>query len=238
MRSVLAWIPAVACACTPDADEPAQPLELDIVISDDAVTVYTSASDLAASECLGQDMFPAPGTTTWINDIVQCKQGELRSCLTSLSLQLGGSWVAGHINAGRAMRVEGSVGAAGGGELLIAGCGGSAAIELPAVIAPQPTLTVVEDPVTLALTATWTATPPAASAVIAVVNNFWGEAVHVTASPYTYPGRSGEPLGAFRSVVLQAFAPPTVVPTSFGPARIWTGGSAVVVVEETATHIP
>jgi len=236
-----AILPAALSSCasqgTP-ADAPPVQLSLDVVITDEEVTLYTNGSDLDQTDCDGQSVFPAPGMTAYLSDTFGCTQ-PVRTCLTSVSVRLGATEVlAPYLHPGREITLEGSVAAAGGGELRLEGCGDSAVIGLPVVSAPRPTLSVVEDPVSLALTSTWSATPDAASALIEVINSTWGDAAHVTASPYLYAGRSGVSLGAYRVVALRAFAAPTVVSTSFGAARIWTAGSTFVIVEETATHIP
>jgi hypothetical protein len=226
----------LVCSCAsevaPPPDARPLPLDLNVVITGDAVTVYTNGSDLGATDCIGLDVFPAPGTTAWIADSVTCRDGGVTSCLTTISLRIGSTETPANISPGRRLKVTGHIGPAADGELVVEGCGGTASIALRAVAAPQPTLGVVEDPVTRALTATWSASPTAASAVIEVVNGTLTDTAHVTASPYTYLGQQGVTLAPFRAVHLTTLAPPTVVPTTFGPVRIWTGESALVVVEE------
>jgi hypothetical protein len=218
------------CSCAPDAafvpaDGPPTPLQIDVVITD-YVTVYTSGSDLNDADCLGQMVFPPPGMTAQISDVVQCKHGSPRSCLTKVSLQIGATeHVEPHIHPGRRIGFDVDLAAAGRGELAIVGCGGSAVIALTAGVAPQPTLAVVEDMVTRDLTVTWSASPPAASALVQVSNLIWGDVAHVTASPFTYVSRDSASMGALRVVGLTTFASPVIAETSFGPVRIWTGGT-------------
>lgn len=215
------------CACASDTGDPADAaptqLQLDIVVTDDAVTVYRSRSDVE-QPCESSDVFPALGEDVFLSDIITCRD----SCLTSATVRVGTSTVDAVIGASGPIVLPVRVGPVSDGQLRLVGCGGSTTIELRAGAAPRPTLSVTDDPVTRALTATWSASPPAASARIEVSHAFSSEVTQVTESPYTYVER--HPLGFYRAVRLTTLAPPVVVETVFGPARVWAAGTTYAVV--------
>ncbi len=221
----------VLCSCTGDADAPAdahaRPLGLDIVVTDERVTVYRNQSDVE-QPCESFDVFPALGQRASFSDIITCRD----SCLASASLRVGATTVDAVIDTSGPLELPVRVGPATDGELRLVGCGGSATIELRAPPAPRPTLSVTDDPVTRALTATWSASPPAASAQIAVSHVFWAEVTHLTQSPYIYVEPAGVPPGLYRTVSLTTLAPPVVVDTVFGAARVWGAGRTYVVLTD------
>jgi hypothetical protein len=221
-----AMISVTACSTTtltPDA-APRQ-LQLDVVVSDGSVTLYTNASDLAATGCYGQDVFPAPGTSASISDIVTCQQGTIDSCLTKVALVIAGTEIPAMIPSGRAIKMAGDVEGAGGGHLVIEGCGGSADITLPTAIVPQPTLTATVDTATRTITSTWSASPAAASALLVMNAGLWADVAHLTSSPYTFTVPTGLPVSDYNNVVITTFLPPSTAATVFGPVQIWSGAS-------------
>lgn len=223
----------VACSgstAVPDA-QPHQ-LQLDAVIADGGVTLHTNATDLAATGCIGQDAFPAPGTTGGDEDIVTCQHGSaIDSCLTRVALVIDGTEVNAQIVPGRAITMTGDVAAAGGGHLLIEGCGGSADIALPVDVVPHPTLAASVDATAGTITSTWSAVPPAASALITMNTGLWDDEAHVTSSPYTFTVGAGGSVRAYTQAMVTTFAPPTTAATSFGPIHLWTGASANVLLQ-------
>lgn len=235
MRSSVLLFVVSATACsgsTPVPDAPARQLELDAVITKDGVALHTNATDLEATGCIGQDMFPAPGTTGGAEDAITCQHGSpIDSCLTRVALAIGGTEVVAQASYGRAITMAGDVAAAGGGHLLIEGCGGSADIALPVDVAPQPTLTATVDATAGTITATWSAVPSAASALIVMNTGLWDIEAHVTASPYTFTLGAGDRTSNYIQAAVTTFAPPTTAATSFGPIRIWTGASASVLLK-------
>jgi len=191
---VLAMVSVAACTNgTPAPDAAPRQLHLDAVIADGSVTLYTNATDLAGTGCVGQETFPAPGMTGGADDIVTCQHGSaIDTCLTSVALALAGTEAIGEIDPGRAITMTGDVAAAGGGRLLIEGCGSSADITLPVAIVPHPTLSVTVDATAGTITSTWSSVPQAASALIVMNAGLWANSAHVTDSPYTFAVGAGE----------------------------------------------
>jgi hypothetical protein len=225
---LLALVSTTACSSSGVSllpDSAARRLQLDVVVANGRVALYTNASDLDATGCIGQDAFPAPGTTAAMEDTVTCQSGNaISSCLTKVALKLGGPEVTTPILGGRAMTMLGDVEAAGGGQLVLEGCGGSATIDLPVETVSQPTLIATVDEAAGSITSTWSSSPSAASALIVMNTPVWANAAHVTESPYTFTVGTGLSSDAYRHVAITTFAPPTIAPSSYGPVHIWTGG--------------
>lgn len=219
----------VATACSGTAgppDAPPRQLQLDVVIANGAVALYTSESDLAETGCIGGNIFPGPGMNAFVDDIVTCPRGQPMSCLTGVALVIGNATITAQAAPGRTYGMAGDVEAAGGGHLLIEGCGGNADIALPVEAAPQPTLIAHADTTAGTVTATWSAVPTASSALVEINDSISGELTHTTSSPTTFTLAQGIPVDAYHSATVTAFAPPTTVTTAYGTARIWTGASA------------
>lgn len=224
-RALPAFVFATACSSTgapPDAQP--QQLHLDGVIADGKITLHTSESDLEAG-CTGGDVFPQPGSTGYVDDVVTCRQGQLQSCLTHVALTVGGTTVGGTIDPGRAIAMNGLVTGALGGNLRIEGCGGVADVALPVAIAPQPSIGATVDTSARTISVSWSATPTAPSALLGVNTSLFTDLAHVTDSPYTFAVPTGVSVDLYRQATATTFGPPVEVATPFGTARIWTGAS-------------
>ena len=204
----------------PDAT-PVQ-LDLDVVVTPQFVFLYPNGSDLAFPDCTGgSQMFPQPGSAAFYDDVWNCTPGDT-SCLTSVAVQVGGTTYAGDITIGKAIGMQASVIGAADATLEIAGCGAATSIPIGNAAAPVPTATAAVDTNAKTITVTWSAVPAAASALLTFDASTWGNAQHVTTSPYVFATMMF-PIAGYSGVSVTSFAAPNVVATAFGDVRVWTG---------------
>jgi hypothetical protein len=112
----------------------AAPLEVDVVVDPDAVLVYVREADRA---CTCTDEWPGPGSCHLADDVIQCSCAPAPgSCLTSVRLEQSGIVLTAvqpspDLATWGYFQLDTPWGRAGGAQLVLDGCGGTARVSLP-----------------------------------------------------------------------------------------------------------
>jgi hypothetical protein len=217
VRSALAAV--VLCAC--NADGPA--FRIDAIVTQQYVTV--SAIERDPPRVCDEIPFPPLGVCDQTTDVIQCSGTPPADMFAAVRIERDGAviatipWLEASSTAGGWIELGDSAATL----VIVADDGAESAVEIPATPRPTPTITGVTD-LGDTVRVDWTATPPAASAIVGVGGGYGGPRCHL--------GADERPMLEWRydsgSASVLAFAPPTEERTQFGDVHVWIGDGAEV----------